>query len=234
MATLHISLNEPARVHWALVERDPAVLDSAPAPLSADSVLAAGGSATARAALVSEATAGAFAGATVVAVGASRFDAHHARLGLEIRVQIGPLKPQRRYDVHVAAADLADAPNEQTVSTRLPLAAAPEPDPSAADETIVAFCKDPTRGGPSAIRSRRAALDSEGSALTSAGVVDPGFASRRRGAEALFATCAALDAGDPRRRFYSAGGEGETVKGARPAGEPRRPAVRVGTNRLGM
>ena len=43
-----------------------------------------------------------------------------------------------------------------------------------------------------------------------------------------------VDAGDPRRRFYSAGGEGETVKGARPAGEPRRPAVRVGTNRLGM
>ena len=232
---LHASLNEPARVHWALVERDPAAPESVPAPLAVSLVLAAGGSSAALADLVSEATSSGFAGASVVAVGASRFDAHHVRLGRELRVQIGPLRPQRRYDVHVAAADLADLPNEQSVSVRLSFAAAPEPDPSPSDASVVAFCKDASRGGPSAIAARRAALAKEASELASSqGADSVRFASRNHSAEALFRACAILNAGDPRRRFYSAGGEGEIVKGPRPKSEPRRPAVPVGTNRLGM
>jgi hypothetical protein len=100
------------------------------------------------------------------------------------------------------------------------------------------FCKDAERGGPSAIRNKREALEAEESALSeesvSGFVADPVFRKKKQSAEALFAACAASDAGDPRRRFYSAGGEGETVKGARPEGEPRRPKVRVGTDRLGL
>ena len=140
----------------------------------------------------------------------------------------------RHYDLHVAAADLADVPNAQSVSVHLAFASAPEPAASPADAEVVAFCGDATRGGPSAIAARRAALKAE--AVSEDGVTrDPrGFASQNASAEALFRACATLNAGDPRRRFYSAGGEGETVVGARPAGEPRRPAVRVGTNRLGM
>ena len=225
-------------MHWALVERDPASPESAPSPLSSSSVLAASaGSSAAMATLIAEATAGAFAGASVVAVGAARFDAHHVLLGHELRVRIGPLRPQSSYDVHVAAADLAEPfSNAQTVSARLALLSAPEPDPSPFDEEVSRFCKDASRGGPSAIRSKREALEAEESALSSVSgfVADSAFRKKKKSAEAHFAACAASDAGDPRRRFCSAGGEGETVKGARPEGEPRRPAVRVGTGRLGM
>ena len=230
-------------MHWALVERDPASPESAPSPLSASSVLAAsaGGaqSSAAMATLIAEATAGAFAGASVVAVGAARFEKNHVRMGHELRVRIGPLRPQSSYDVHVAAADFAEPfSNAQTVSKRLALLSQPEPEPSPYDAQVMRFCKDAERGGPSAIRSKREALEAEESALSeesvSGFVADPVFRKKKQSAEALFAACAASDAGDPRRRFYSAGGEGETVKGARPEGEPRRPKVRVGTDRLGM
>ena len=117
----------------------------------------------------------------MVAVGAARFDAHHVLLGHELRVRIGPLRPQSSYDVHVAAADLAEPfSNAQTVSARLALLSAPEPDPSPFDEEVSRFCKDASRGGPSAIRSKREALEAEESALSSVSGFVADFAFRKK------------------------------------------------------
>ena len=97
------------------------------------------------------------AAAAVVAVGASRFDAHHASRARAPR-QIG-LKPQRRHDVYVAAADRRTRPTRRRSrrASLPPRRAGPER--GGRDHRGV--LQRPYPSGPSAIRSRLAALDSE-------------------------------------------------------------------------
>lgn len=187
-AVLHLALDEPARIHWAVVEVPAPPLAAIDPPTIAELVGAS------------------FASA--VQAGSILYDSDDLRLRRERRVRLGPLRPRRAYDVYAVAVDVARG-NAQAAPTTLELVAA---QPRFDDGEARRLCRERYSGYYDARLGARQDMTVAFYAWVDA---NPDLTPSEIDAEqtrlnTLFATCQRADK-NPERRFYDSGGDGELV-----------------------